>query len=581
MYKLGVKMDEVLKKTLPYVIVGLFLFSGLAYAGNLADNALVPLMNGDVKKWSLEVSGMFPQPSEGSTFNRRGLKDDNIAHSFTINVDGSGEPVKSYLYLLVSDYYQPSMTWTVNFNGNILVASEHSDSIGGNIKGDGKVDHERQTIFFDVTGMVSTGENTLAITDVYATQRYYFDGAILLNFYPSNEEHQYWVYHGVEYLENVDRYDANYTQFFESASYPSNSEATLYTIYQNKEQDHDTLYFNDNLLKDKDAVYLLKGSEMIAKTFSVSKYLNSNDKVTFDMERYQTDPGAPFIQYTLNPIYPSLAILDVKLPPKPKVVVLANSIDYGLASDFFGFLENRGMEVIRATADDFDQYKTQKFIVILGGPDAPEGVGDIVRDSGVLDIDDVDYIREKGHKQKFVGHNPWGKLAGQVVWIIAGSDRDQTVEAHKAHRNSVTQDVEAITNPPEIELTPTDPCPPSEDNPITHVFPEKITDVYICEVVYSQKDNWKITFYNQGEEEVDLHRYLLSDKNGRQYRIMGGDDNVEMIASGGYYTIYGTTFNPQGKSTSGIYLGPSLGDVTLQDSAGILLDKVEWGSTSY
>ncbi|RMF89121.1 MAG: DUF3344 domain-containing protein, partial [Methanobacteriota archaeon] len=356
------------------VLAALLMNPAAVHGGNLADNPLVPLMDGETHSWRLEVSGMFPQPSEGSAFNRRGLMDENIEHDFTINVEDSGEPVKSYLYLLVSDYYQPSMTWTVEFNGNVLAAGEHTDSTGGSPRGDGRLDHERQTIFFDVTGMVIPGANTLTITDVYATQRYYFDGAVLLNFYPSEEEHQYWVYHGVEYLEKRDVNDAAYSLEFTGAQYPAGSEGTLYTVYQNREQPHDALYFNGNLLKDRDATFLLNGSEMSAKEFSVTGYLNGADSVSFEMERYQTDEGSPFIQYTDNPIYPSIVVLDVKLPPKPRVVVLANSIDYSLASDFIQFLESKGLEVIHATADDFDQYRTQKFIVILGGPDAPEGV---------------------------------------------------------------------------------------------------------------------------------------------------------------------------------------------------------------
>lgn len=66
-------------------------------------------------------------------------------------------------------------------------------------------------------------------------------------------------------------------------------------------------------------------------------------------------------------------------PAKPKTVLLANSIDYNLASDFLGFLRNRGMDIIHTDASNFNQYQTEKFIVILGGPDAYDGVGNIVQ----------------------------------------------------------------------------------------------------------------------------------------------------------------------------------------------------------
>ncbi|MEE8167819.1 MAG: hypothetical protein V3T58_02965 [Candidatus Hydrothermarchaeales archaeon] len=126
-------------------------------------------------------------------------------------------------------------------------------------------------------------------------------------------------------------------------------------------------------------------------------------------------------------------------PTKPKIVVLANSIDYELASDFFGFLGNKGMEVVHSTTTDFDQYKLEKFIVILGGPDAPEGVGDVVGE--VLMNSDQNAIREQSAKKMYVKTNIW--TTGQRVMVIAGSGRDQTKEAHQENRNQVAADAGA------------------------------------------------------------------------------------------------------------------------------------------
>ncbi|MFQ5800375.1 MAG: hypothetical protein ACE5HH_01480, partial [Candidatus Hydrothermarchaeales archaeon] len=232
---------------------------------------------------------------------------------------------------------------------------------------------------------------------------------------------------------------------------------------------------------------------------------------------------------------------------------------------------------------DFEQYKTQKFIVILGGPDAPEGVGDLINNEQFnlkLKADEIEFIRQAGNKRKIYRSNVWA--TGQSVWILAGANRELTKAAHQEHRSSVAQEVESATQPTETVETPTDPCPPNSNNPLNHTLGFESVDargdVYICEVVYAMgKGNWKITLYNQGEEGVDIHRYRLIDRNNRFYRIMG-DTGEEILVAGGYWIIYGTTFNPQGKSTSGVYLPPQTGDLSLQDSAETLLDKVEWGS---
>ncbi len=118
---------------------------------------------------------------------------------------------------------------------------------------------------------------------------------------------------------------------------------------------------------------------------------------------------------------------------KLKVVVVANSIDSALASDFFGFLKNKGKEVISANASDFGNYSNEKFIVILGGPDAPEGIGAIVRQ--VLSESEQNAIREKGSAKMYVKPNAFAQ--GQVVFVIAGSDRERTKKAHEENRDAM------------------------------------------------------------------------------------------------------------------------------------------------
>ncbi|MFQ6135632.1 MAG: hypothetical protein ACE5PM_00425 [Candidatus Hydrothermarchaeales archaeon] len=129
------------------------------------------------------------------------------------------------------------------------------------------------------------------------------------------------------------------------------------------------------------------------------------------------------------------------LQNKPRIAVLANSIDHDLAPDFFEFLKNKGMETIHVTAADFEQYKNEKFIVILGGPDAYEGVGEIVQQ--LLSLEEQEYLRVEGNRMMYVKIDPWGLLSGQRVSIIAGSDRDQTKQAHVDNREKVYLNVKA------------------------------------------------------------------------------------------------------------------------------------------
>ncbi len=126
-------------------------------------------------------------------------------------------------------------------------------------------------------------------------------------------------------------------------------------------------------------------------------------------------------------------------PTPPKIVLLANSIDYELATEFLGFLGNKGMETVHANASDFEQYKEEKFIVILGGPDAYEGVGEIVQE--VLSEAEQNAIREKGARKKYVKTNIWTQ--GQRVMVIAGSDRNETKNTEDENQDSVVSEAES------------------------------------------------------------------------------------------------------------------------------------------
>ena len=553
------------------------------YAAGVGDNAFEPLMEGVSENLRLEVSGVYPEASEGASFNRVSLSDRNLPHSFSLDVGGSDAPVRSYLYLLVSDFYQPSMIFTVKFNGEVLVASEHIPSIGPSSRGDGRLDHERQTFSFDVSGLVKSGENMVTITDVYSTQSYFFDGALLLNFYPSDEEHMYWVYHGVEYLEKTDYVDVGYDLVFNGAADTSATDATLLTVYQNKEQLHDALFFNGDELKDNHATYLYSASDFIVKEFSVKDDLKAVNTVRFTMDEYQPTVGAAFIQYADTPVYPSVAVLDLTLAPKPRVVVLANTVDKMLSAELFDYLEQSGLDVVHATAANFDSFKDERFVIILGGPDALEGVGEIVKGTGMLGIDDADYLRTDGSSKKYLSTNPWNVNPVQTVWIFAGADRHLTLQANRENMVAVAQEIVANVAVAESEEETEDlgPCPESDTYPLTHAYPDKIKDVYICEVVYDEDfSKWMVKLYNQGEDDINLLTYHLVDYRDTHYKVQSSDSGA-MISEEGYWTIYGSVFNPEGRRSTGVYL-VSDGSVTdtgaliLLDSKENVLDKVVW-----
>lgn len=120
------------------------------------------------------------------------------------------------------------------------------------------------------------------------------------------------------------------------------------------------------------------------------------------------------------------------------VVVLANSIDGELGREFYGFLGTKGLDVVQVSADDFGAYMTEKFVIILGGQNAPDGVGDIVK-SVLTEGEQASIVESRSSRKMFVKTNLW--VRGQVVRVFAGYGKNETAAAWKAGKDEVASNL--------------------------------------------------------------------------------------------------------------------------------------------
>ncbi len=114
--------------------------------------------------------------------------------------------------------------------------------------------------------------------------------------------------------------------------------------------------------------------------------------------------------------------------PSAKVLIVSNSIDSGLAKDFLSVLKERKINSTVIKASDFNTNVRgeNRLIVILGGPDAPEGVGQIV--AGLLTNAEARAMRKSGAQQMYTKFDVYTTrfTSKQKVIIVAGSDRGNT-----------------------------------------------------------------------------------------------------------------------------------------------------------
>lgn len=121
--------------------------------------------------------------------------------------------------------------------------------------------------------------------------------------------------------------------------------------------------------------------------------------------------------------------IDYQPLPAPEDVVLANDIGWDIRGDLLASqLEALGLSVERVTANEFEVYKESPIVVILGGPEAYDGVGSYVQQ--VLSLEEQNAIIN-GEAGMFIKTNVWKN--GQVVIVLASQDRWGTSRKIKAY----------------------------------------------------------------------------------------------------------------------------------------------------
>jgi hypothetical protein len=87
------------------------------------------------------------------------------------------------------------------------------------------------------------------------------------------------------------------------------------------------------------------------------------------------------------------------------------------------------------TAQDWDKYKKEKMTVVLGDPNADEGVGEIVK--GLLTPGETQSLGKKGSYLFTVKTDVFDK--GQSIFIFSGENAFATREAHVRHREMMAK----------------------------------------------------------------------------------------------------------------------------------------------
>ncbi|MCC7572320.1 MAG: rhodanese-like domain-containing protein [Candidatus Methanofastidiosum sp.] len=132
------------------------------------------------------------------------------------------------------------------------------------------------------------------------------------------------------------------------------------------------------------------------------------------------------------------------------VALVANSIDYNLNSNIISILQSRGMNIVYFGRTDTG-YNSYPYIIILGGPDAPDHTGFLA--TQILLPNERNNLRNMpGYQVFYEKRDQW--LARQKVFVIAGSDRENTRFAVQSNLVTLIDRIVEDTGSPAVPYYP-------------------------------------------------------------------------------------------------------------------------------
>ncbi len=115
----------------------------------------------------------------------------------------------------------------------------------------------------------------------------------------------------------------------------------------------------------------------------------------------------------------------------PSLIIVANDESYKLSENWIEFLRNESVPFKQTRPAEFEKYKNEKFIAILGGPSESGGVGEIVKQ--VLTKEEQEFVSKPGSYRMYLKENVF--VQEQRILVFAGADREAAGKARVSNRS--------------------------------------------------------------------------------------------------------------------------------------------------
>jgi hypothetical protein len=155
-----------------------------------------------------------------------------------------------------------------------------------------------------------------------------------------------------------------------------------------------------------------------------------------------------------------------------RVVVLANSIDGNLAGGLYQFLADNHMSVVKADSNVFGIVKDSPYIVVLGGQNSPEGVGDLSAQA-IPDERRFELLVPEA-SMMFERDSVWAPR--QKVYVFAGYGADDTLRAWIDNKGALIEAINSTVSSGIVLFAPQTVAFDDVSNVREYSFPINITN---------------------------------------------------------------------------------------------------------
>jgi len=113
------------------------------------------------------------------------------------------------------------------------------------------------------------------------------------------------------------------------------------------------------------------------------------------------------------------------------LIVVATKAAYDASQEWVDFLTLNEVPVQHVAPEDFDEYRKEPFVVMMGGMDEVDGIKALAKE--ILAEDELKYVSQKGNGELYFKFKVFDPM--QTIIIFAGSDRAAAAAARKKNKD--------------------------------------------------------------------------------------------------------------------------------------------------